>query len=389
MSPIYVLLDFVFHLLPVDRNKVLFSGWGGKYHDNPKYLSQKLHEMMPEKEIYWEMWDFSCKEDIPDYVRILIPNTFKHCIYKNRCRVVVDSGAGYSSFNTTNKFKHSLQKLLLYNKKQYNLSTWHGNPVKCFGADIHGNEDWSVESYFTSSKGMLTDSDYVAKIMKGAYLNKMPMINIGTPRTDLLFDKTFRLKELLKNKLGLPLDKKIIMYAPTWRDNADDSGLIQLAMIDVDQLTRALHDKFGGDWVFLLRTHNNVLNALRERGIFEKYGSKIINGNKGIDMMEYMCATDILLTDFSGSVYDVALTKNPCFLFSHDLEKYEKERGMYKPISFFPYTFSDSFEDLLNDISKFDEDEAEKKRLSFLKAIGNKNDGKSSQRVVEFLKDKF
>ena len=386
MKLFYILLDFIFHILPVDKNKILFTGWGGKYHDNPKYLSQKMHEMMPEKEIYWEIWDFTCMEDVPDYVHVLDLNTVKHCYYKNRCKTIVDSGVGYMIFNTPNKIKRLIKIIILNNRKQFNLSTWHGNPIKCFGADIHGNDNWTAEALFSSSKGLLTDSDYVAKVMKGAYLGRIPIINIGTPRTDLLLDKTPGLKETLKSKLGLPKNKKIIMYAPTWRDNIDDSGLDQMKMMDINAILQALKQRFGGEWSFLLRCHGLVINEMRKRGIFQKYGNLLIDGNKHLDMMEYMYATDVLLTDFSGSVYDVALTEKPCFLFAHDLEKYEKERGMYKPISFFPYPFSDSFDGLLNNIAKYDKVEAEEKRKAFLVKIGNKNDGHSSERAVDYLK---
>lgn len=389
MKFIYVLIDFFFHILPVDKNRVLFTSFGGKYHDNPKYISQKLHEMHPEKRIFWEIWNDSCLPDIPDYVTVLRPGTLRHCIYKNRCKIIIDSGAGYSIFNTINQIKRFIKIKLFDNRKQYNLSTWHGNPIKCFGADIHGNENWSRESLYTTSDGMLTDSDYVANIMYKAYLEKIPMINIGTPRTDLLFNNTEALSIELRKKLELPLNKKIIMYAPTWRNNADDSGLIQLGMIEIDKLTKALESRFGGEWTFLLRAHNNVLAELRNRGVFEYYGNKLIDGNIGVDMMEYMCATDALLTDFSGSVYDVALTAKPCFLFSHDLEQYEKERGMYKPITFFPYTYSATFGELIANIESYDETVAEQKRMDFLKRIGNKNDGNVAKKVIEYLENEL
>ena len=179
------------------------------------------------------------------------------------------------------------------------------------------------------------------------------------------------------------------MYAPTWRENVEDSGLSQIGLLKIDVLLRTLHNRFGGDWAFLLRCHGLVTAEMRNRGIFEQYPNYILDGNKHSDMMEYMYATDILLTDFSGSVFDVALSDKPCFLFAHDMERYERERGMYKPISFFPYPFSESFEDLLKDIMGYDEKNAEIKRTAFLQTIGNKNDGHSAERAVELIKRKM
>ena len=131
-----------------------------------------------------------------------------------------------------------------------------------------------------------------------------------------------------------------------------------------------------------------VLQSLDTESIVkrQKITGRILNGNLYDDMNEYLAASDVLISDYSGCVYDVALTKTPCFLFAHDRVNYEKnERGIYTPLSFFPYSFSDSFVDLLKKIDSYSEEETDKNRIRFLEEIGNVETGNSAKKVAEFL----
>ena len=247
---LFLLLDLLFHFVRPDPNKILFSSFHGQYNDNPKYISEEIHKRHPEMELYWVISEKSKNNDVPEYVRVLHYNTIRYCWIKNRCKVLVENGAGYYLFDNSGSM-FSLKKKLK-NKKQFDLSTWHGNPIKCIGAQIPGNEYWNEETVFTTSDMLVSGSKMIKGFFERAFLNKMPVELLGTPRTDILFRQDEALKKTIKTKLGLPLDKKVVLYAPTYRDDPTASGIEQMQQMDFDRLFEALQGRFGGDWVFAI-----------------------------------------------------------------------------------------------------------------------------------------
>ena len=386
-SVCYQLFDICCHLLPVSKNRFFFESLGGQYNDNPKYISQAIQESYPEIRQFWAISSKSKQNDIPDYVTIIPFGSLKYYFIKNTCRVVVENSAGLYVYHTKNKFIFRLKKLLK-NKKQLDLATWHGNPIKHIGAQEPCNIDWTSANVYSTADYMISGASFVASIFEKAYLGLFPVILTGTPRTDILINADEEAVLSLRRKLQLPLDKKIVLYAPTFRYTPEDSGVKQLKMIDYPKLFDSLHNKFGGEWCFVFRVHNMVLQSLDTESIVkrQKITGRILNGNLYDDMNEYLAASDVLISDYSGCVYDVALTKTPCFLFAHDRVNYEKnERGIYTPLSFFPYSFSDSFVDLLKKIDSYSEEETDKNRIRFLEEIGNVETGNSAKKVAEFL----
>lgn len=209
----------------------------------------------------------------------------------------------------------------------------------------------------------------------------------GTPRNDIFFNKSIDIKSV-KEKLKLPLDKKIIIYAPTFRDNdINNSGISQMQQINFEQLFKSLSNRFGGDWVFVFRVHSVVSQEINTEELTRKHGCKFINGNIGDDMMEYLVCSDVLLTDYSSSMFDFALTKRPCFLYCQDLDNYKNNvRGFYFSIDKLPFPISSNSENLCDSIVNFDSEIYECKVNSFLKEIGNIEDGHASERVVQDIK---
>ena len=378
--------DIFCHIFPVSKNKVFFLSFAGQYNDNPKYISEKLHEMFPNMEQYWCISPKSKQNDIPGYIHKLTYGSFYSIFIKNRCGVVITNGAGYYLVNCERKLLFKFKKHLK-NRKQFDLATWHGFPIKHIGAQIPQEGHWSLESSFSTSDMMLSGYKREKELLEMAFINLMPVRLLGTPRTDIFFNDTEERKTAVKKKLGLP-EKKVIIYAPTYRYSTKDSGIEQLNMINLEVLLSELGKRFGGEWIFVMRVHNLVLMEIKKSGLLDKYQGQLFDGNQFDDMNEYLYASDILLTDYSSCIYDVALTSKPCFMFAHDRKYYEEhERGLYTQLSDFPYPFSTSFEELISDIQGFDSHSFETKRQSFLRQIGNINDGKASQRVLEYLRD--
>ena len=118
----------------------------------------------------------------------------------------------------------------------------------------------------------------------------------------------------------------------------------------------------------------------------------VINGNDFEDMAEYLYITDFLITDYSGSLFDYALTRKPCVLWTPDKEEYEKKPGLYMDMSELPFDLCYSSDELIERVECFDSEKNISRIDSFLKKTGNSEDGNASkrisERIVQFMKSK-
>lgn len=356
------------------KKVVLFRSFHGQYNDSPKYISEELHKRDDSIRIIWAISDEANKKDIPDYVHVVQYNSLKYYYYVYRSKVVVENYFGiiYSFAKKNSKF----YDFLVRDTKQFNVSTWHGTPLKKIGIDqqLYSNKDYC---FYSSSDLLIANSNYLKERMSHSY-NIKNIELLGSPRNDLLFKCD---KNSIKLKLGLPLDKKIVLFAPTFRDSVYESGERQLKELDVNKLVSIFNKKFGGNHIFVARVHNEVLKKFD----FSLINNDILfNGNLHDDMAEYLAVTDILITDYSGCFFDYLLTNKPCFLLTLDKENYEKkERDFYIKLDELPFNYATTIEDFYRIIGEFNEKKYLKELNEFKNRIGCIDDGNSSSRVVD------
>jgi CDP-glycerol glycerophosphotransferase len=234
---------------------------------------------------------------------------------------------------------------------------------------------------------------YSLDILKHLTFNKIEMKLIGTPRNDTLFDLNDEKINNTKKKLRLPLNKKIVLYAPTFRTddfilkkNIERSGINQLAEMNINLLLEKLSDKFGGDFVFVCRFHYHVSNMVDWEALKEKYGEKIINGNESDETSDYLICTDVLISDVSGIMFDFATTKKPTFIYFPDLDNYvNKERGVYIPIQNLPFPGGVSFEQLSKNIDNYDYSKYLGKLGILMKDLGVVDSENSAKEVANYI----
>lgn len=375
--------DVVFHFIPMNRNVVFFSSFNGLYNDNPRYISEKLHSLYPNTKLVWVVASRANKNDIPFYVIKVKYGTLKYYFYKNRAGIIVDNYIGLLSKHVN---KRSFKDRLIKKKGQINFSTWHGTPLKRIGQGFMSKE---AGGYITSSTCFVLNSTYIANIFKKDISSEVPIKLLGSPRNDLLFrTKDTNIIVRTKKKLGLPLDKKIVIYAPTYRStnrNIDgDFYSVYIQPQDIERCLQSFSRHFGGDWVFVYRVHQHVLNEIEHQDI----NSSVINGNLHDDMAEYLLVSDALITDYSGSLFDYTITRKPCVLYAPDYYEYKNDgRGTYMEIERLPYPIAYDVEGLLKEIDNYDEVTICKKIDSFNKEIGLVDDGEASERIVKQMDD--
>ena len=200
---------------------------------------------------------------------------------------------------------------LLKNHKQYNISTWHGTPLK--NILIDSKPQTPNFSYFTTSNIFCVGSIFESDIFRRSF-NEAIIKVTGYPRNDILFNLSNEKKELIKKGLNLSTQKKYVIYAPTFRDTLLSEGLNDrtknynyLMNMNVDSVLKALNKRFGGEWEFIFRGHQFIQKEVNYDK-FNDHKTSIINGNLHDDMAQYLAVCDILITDYSSSIFDFLIT---------------------------------------------------------------------------------
>lgn len=293
--------------ISTDEKMVIFSGHTRKYNDSPKTLYEY---MLAHPEKYGK---YQCVWALEDPDSVEIPG--------NANKIKADT---LEYFKYTLKAKYwitcvNIERSLHYKKRDCRyLNTWHGTPFKHIGNDAGVRKDYD----FGSMDFFCYASDYEKEIYKRAFnVREDALIPTGLPRNDELYKVTQEEVEELKKRLGLPHDKKIILYAPTWRESTDNGKTCAIKPpVDAKKWEKVLKD----DYVVLFRMHayTNKLLGLEFNDTLRDY-STYPNVN---DLFK---VADILISDYSASMADFSILERPVLCFTYDYEEYRKERGLY------------------------------------------------------------
>ncbi|WP_251517191.1 MULTISPECIES: bifunctional glycosyltransferase/CDP-glycerol:glycerophosphate glycerophosphotransferase [Staphylococcus] len=306
----------------VQSNTIVFESFGGKnYSDSPKYIYEYMMKYHSNFEFIWVFKNPS---------KVHLPGPGK--------KVKKGSAAYYDAYAKAKYWVSNARLPLYLNKKenQVYIQTWHGTPLKRLANDMKvirmpGTTTENYKRNFREETSrwdyLVSPNAYSSKIFETAFwMPPEQILEIGYPRNDVLVnhanDEDYIAQ--IKENLNLPADKKVIMYAPTWRDDEfvkKGKYLFDLK-IDLDNLQQQL----GDDYVVLLRMHYLISNALDLRG-YEDFAIDVSNYN---DISELYLVTDCLITDYSSVMFDYGVLKRPQIFFAYDLDKYGKDlRGFY------------------------------------------------------------
>lgn len=204
----------------------------------------------------------------------------------------------------------------------------------------------------------------------------------GTPRTDIYFDKEFvnsQRAELLKKfpQIG---DRKIILYAPTFRGNSPDTAYNENPL-DYGKLKEA----FGDEYVLVLKLHPFTAKkySLTEEET-EKYGDDFVfDGSNFIKIETALCAADILIADYSSLIFEYSLLEKPMLFYAYDLDEYDRDRSFYFDYkSFIPGKLVLNNDEIIEAIKEgnFKMDRIPAFREKFMGAC----DGECTKRIAEY-----
>ena len=365
---------------PIEENWVMFETFMGKsYADSPKYIYEYLAKNYPGKyKFIWVLND--PKEKLP-YEGIIVKRfTKKYAYYLAKSK--------YFVFN--------IRQPLWFRKRegQVFLETWHGTPLKKLALDMDrmdmgGSTD--IENYHEQFRVTCKDWDYLVSqnkfstdIFRSCFAFKdRPILQIGYPRNDILINDNSPAKiREYKEKLGLPLDKKIILYAPTWRDNEySEKGKYKFASkLDFDKAKEKLSDEY----IFIVKYHYLVSDKID----WTPYKGFVYTFDETKDIAWLYLVSDMLITDYSSVMFDYSILNRPMLFFAYDLEDYKENlRGFYFDfVNDIPGPISRDTDQLIKDIKEYNEDSWKEKYKNYHDKFNGIDDGHASQKVIDVIK---
>ena len=319
-----------------DEMVVFLSFSGKKFDDSPRAIYEGMikDERFSHVKVIWifenpEKFTLNCRKVKIDSL------VYYYYILKARCwitNVAMERGLDFKGERT------------------FYLNTWHGIPIKKIGTDVKSKngafvtrqEKWNVDLF-------LAQSDYDADIYSRVFnISQERIKKTGMPRNDILLKNDCNI-QLLKSKLNLPLNKKIILYAPTFREfNSDYVGeYIFENPIHVNKW----REKLANDYVIIFRAHSSISKLMGITDDDFMYDFSIYP-----QLTDLMLVSDLLISDYSSLLFDYSILEKPMFCFAYDYEEYMGKRGIYIDLETdFPNSFAKNEDDLLALIVSSDE----------------------------------
>ena len=346
---------------------IMFCSNSGKsYSCNPKYI----YEYICENNLfnnYKMIWTFE-KPEMHKYVMnertvLCRYRSLKYYYYKIVSKIYISNSI---EGNETPK-----------KRNQIRIQTWHGGG--CYKR-VGLSEKKKSKLYkkrtidnINNTNLFLSSSELFSKnVIIGDFNYKGKILNSGMPRNDIIINNN---DDIIRNKVckeyNISTKSFIVMYAPTWRY---DASVIE--PINVNAIIKTLEKKYNKKVVFFYREHLHMI---------DKDYKDIINVTKYEDMQELLIATDMLISDYSSSIWDYSFSFKPCILYCPDLDYYIKNRGFVKDINEWGFPIAKNNKELIETISKLDINEYKKAMINHHNDLKSYENGNACEKIVKYL----
>ena len=287
-----------------DKNLVLFVSNIGKSYSGSPLMIYKYMQEHPEYSDYECIWAFNNPEQ-----------------FKQLKTVKFDSP---EYFLTALKAKYWItdvnieRSLKFKNKKTKYLNTWHGVALKKIGNDDanSGRYDYSNIDYLCVS------CEHDTRVYTSALNARADsFLKCGMPRNDPLFEANDEVRAAIRKKLDIPEGKKVILFAPTWRDSVNFGKSFDIKIpADFKKWEAELKD----DYILFFRAHDRTTKVMDIQ-----FNDFIRNYSNYEPLNDLLIASDVLITDYSSIIFDYSILEKPAICFGYDYDEYVKERGVY------------------------------------------------------------
>jgi CDP-glycerol glycerophosphotransferase len=352
------------------RPVALFESWRGRYADSPRAISERLRERYPELRQIWVAGPEVALPEGVGRVRRHSPEYFARLV---TCDFLVTNDIVSRHYVKGPRVKY--------------LQTWHGTPLKTIGHDEvspvydsgahHKRMDRDVAKW----DALVSPSGECTRMFRSAFRFTGPVLETGYPRNDVLRRPgADRIGRRTREQLGIDASAKVVLYAPTWRDDArDERGEFQdPGGLDVGTFL----ERTGDDVVLVLRMHSNVATRYGSDA-----GGRVVDASDVPDIADLYLASDLHVSDYSSTVFDFAVTRRPIVLFPYDLDHYRHglRRLYFDYEDWAPGPIAMTTEELADAVTAelAREGGPDERYLRFVERFCPHEDGHASDRVID------
>ncbi len=352
----------------VKNNKLFVMTFDNGYNCNPRYIVDEIIRQKLPIDIVWAGDKHSIQSGaFPPQVRVVKRKSFEMYEEQASAKIWLDNGLSSLWYGMPKK------------KTQVFINTWHGSMgIK----KLHGNSEWMAlaNKLKKTTDYVVANSTFEEDVFRTTFWPDTPVWKFGHARNDILFekDKFEQFRAQVAEYFGVDTDKKFLLYAPTFRDSGD----VSCFNINYEALKKSLEEKFGGEWVILVRMHfkNRTATAF-------KPNSWLKDAGEYPDMQKLIATVDFGITDYSSWAYDYVLTRRPMILYAPDAKQYQKGRGLYYPLEETPFPIAHNNKELTEAVFSFDDTVYQPKIDAFLEARGCYEQGTAAKQIVEKIKE--
>ncbi|SES79581.1 CDP-glycerol glycerophosphotransferase family protein [[Clostridium] polysaccharolyticum] len=366
-------------VLPVKKNVIFFeSNVGRNYTGNPKAIYEKFVELGLDRK-YDCVYSLENTEiSIPGKIKKIKRLRFFYFYYLAIAGIWVSDSR--------------LPEFVVKRKGTSYIQTWHGTPLKKLALDmdsIHMDGESSLEEYkkkFQENSStwdyLISQNSFSSEVFERCFDFHKKMLEYGYPRNDVLFARNSKdsIIEIKKN-YGIPEGKKVILYAPTWRDNEfyGDNRYKFNQALDYHKLMEQLSE----DYVLLVKCHYLVQDTID----WSEFEGFVYSFDSKTDIADLYLVSDYLITDYSSVMFDYSILKRPMFFFAYDLEAYKDElRGFYFDyLEEIPGPVSQNTEELAEQILSYNKEQWTEKYEAFSKKFNTFDDGNAAANIAKLI----
>ena len=379
---------------PLDDKLVVFeSYWGESYSCSPRAIYEGMLEDVRYANHHF-VWSF---QDVQKH---------KYLLRNPRTRLVERNSEEYHRMFAKAKiwiYNMSIPDYMVPREDQIYVETWHGTPLKRVGCDTIYESDYRRSRRDTiaafEKKGakvdyLLSPSVFYDRVITSAFgldksQNQAAVVHTGYPRNDFLYRYSLDEVREIKERLGIRQDKKVLLYTPTWRENQhrDQVGFTYRMELDVEALFRILDGDSGtareSDYVLLYRSHHHVKAYDRPN----EWEGRVLDVTGEEDITPLYIISDLLITDYSSTMFDYGNLGRPMIFYMYDLEEYQNQlRGFYFPVEELPGPVVGNTEDLGEAVLELSRDfQYTEKYQEFQRRFNTYEDGHATERVLDLL----
>ncbi|MGX7162263.1 glycosyltransferase [Enterococcus massiliensis] len=312
----------------VRDNYILYESFHGKaMNDNPFAIFKYLIDSKEYDHFVhiWVLEDTEENEYVKYYskfknVKFIQPHTKEYFYYL--------CVAKYLIHNVT------LPPYFIKKEEQIYVNTWHGTPLKTLGKEMLGSvsQNYNVQRNFLQADYILSPNQFTTDKLIFSYqvdgIFNGKVLENGYPRIDSIYSESQIVKNYLNSK-GVDLEKKVILYAPTWRGQ---TGSVQNTFEDLMSRIRKIVSKIDKNQnELLVKVHPLVFQFVEKFDI-----DNVTFISDWVDANELLYFTDLLITDYSSIFFDYLVTDKPIIFFMYDKDEYQEVRGVYFDLESLP-----------------------------------------------------